>query len=42
MLDWNEPSIAFYEKLGATIQREWLTVRLEGQALAALAHDEPA
>jgi GNAT superfamily N-acetyltransferase len=37
VLDWNEPSIAFYEKLGATIPREWLNVRLEGEALAALA-----
>jgi GNAT superfamily N-acetyltransferase len=37
VLDWNEPSIVFYEKLGAQIQRQWLTVRLEGEALAALA-----
>ncbi len=37
VLDWNEPSIAFYEKLGAKVLREWLTVRLEGEALAALA-----
>ena len=37
VLDWNEPSIAFYEKLGAKVQREWLSVRLEGEALAALA-----
>ena len=37
VLDWNEPAIAFYEKLGATIQREWLTVRMEGEALARLA-----
>ena len=37
VLDWNEPSIAFYEKLGAKVQREWLSVRLEGSALEALA-----
>ena len=37
VLDWNEPAIAFYEKLGASIQREWLTVRMEGEALARLA-----
>lgn len=37
VLDWNEPSIAFYEKLGARVLREWLTVRLEGPALEALA-----
>ncbi len=37
VLDWNQPSIDFYEKLGAKVQREWLTVRLEGDALEALA-----
>ncbi|MBX3211319.1 MAG: GNAT family N-acetyltransferase, partial [Labilithrix sp.] len=37
VLDWNEPAIAFYEKLGASVQREWLTVRMEGEALARLA-----
>jgi GNAT superfamily N-acetyltransferase len=41
VLDWNEPSIVFYEKLGAQIQRQWLTVRLEGDALAALAKASP-
>lgn len=37
VLDWNEPAIGFYERLGANILREWLTVRLEGPALAAFA-----
>jgi hypothetical protein len=37
VLDWNEPSIAFYEKLGAEVKREWIAVRLDGAALAALA-----
>jgi GNAT superfamily N-acetyltransferase len=37
VLDWNEPSIAFYEKLGASIQRQWLTVRLEGDELSSFA-----
>lgn len=37
VLDWNEPSIAFYERLGATVLRQWLSVRLEGDALARLA-----
>jgi len=37
VLDWNEPSIAFYEKLGAEVKREWIAVRLDGPALAALA-----
>lgn len=37
VLDWNEPAIGFYERLGAKVHREWLTVRLEGEALEALA-----
>jgi GNAT superfamily N-acetyltransferase len=37
VLDWNEPAIAFYERLGARVLREWLTVRIEGEALDALA-----
>jgi GNAT superfamily N-acetyltransferase len=37
VLDWNQPSIDFYESLGAKVLREWLTVRLEGDALVALA-----
>ena len=38
VLDWNDPAIAFYERLGARVLREWLTVRLEGDALASLAN----
>ena len=37
VLDWNAPSIAFYEGLGAQVRREWLTVRLEGEALLRFA-----
>ena len=37
VLDWNTPSIEFYESLGATVVREWLTCRLDGEALRALA-----
>jgi GNAT superfamily N-acetyltransferase len=37
VLDWNEPSIAFYVSLGATAMDEWTTYRLDGDALAALA-----
>ncbi len=40
VLDWNEPAIAFYRKLGATGMHEWRVQRLEGEALHALAaHD---
>ena len=37
VLDWNEPSIQFYEKMGAKPQREWVQYRVSGQALADLA-----
>jgi GNAT superfamily N-acetyltransferase len=37
VLDWNEPAITFYERLGAEVKREWLSVRLEGDALTRLA-----
>ena len=36
VLDWNEPSIAFYRSLGALPMDEWTTYRLSGEALAAL------
>lgn len=42
VLDWNEPSIAFYRALGARVLREWLTVRLDGEALERLASAPPA
>jgi GNAT superfamily N-acetyltransferase len=37
VLDWNEPSIKFYESLGATLMREWLLVRITGRQLQRLA-----
>jgi GNAT superfamily N-acetyltransferase len=37
VLDWNEPSIAFYKKLGAVPMDEWTTFRLTGDALNSLA-----
>lgn len=37
VLDWNEPSIAFYDGLGALPQDEWIGYRLSGEALSALA-----
>ena len=36
-LDWNEPSIRFYESLDAVVMREWMLVRLTGQPLERLA-----
>lgn len=39
VLDWNEPSIRFYESLGARPMSEWLLYRLTGDALELLADD---
>ena len=36
-LDWNTPSLAFYESMGANVLREWLNLRLTGDAIAQLA-----
>ena len=37
VLDWNTPSIAFYDSLGAGPRKEWVAYRLAGAELAALA-----
>ena len=37
VLDWNEPSIKFYESLGAVAQSEWVGYRMTGKALQDLA-----
>jgi GNAT superfamily N-acetyltransferase len=37
VLDWNEPSIRFYESLGARMLTEWKTFRLIGEPLERLA-----
>ena len=36
-LDWNEPAIGFYERLGAQQMSEWRLFRVTGEALSALA-----
>ena len=41
VLDWNEPSIAFYKSLGAVMMDEWTLCRVSGPALDALARQEP-
>jgi GNAT superfamily N-acetyltransferase len=38
VLDWNEPSIAFYKSLGAVHKHEWQIFRLTGDALEGLAN----
>jgi GNAT superfamily N-acetyltransferase len=37
VLNWNQPSIDFYQRLGAGMMTEWHTRQLGGEALAALA-----
>jgi GNAT superfamily N-acetyltransferase len=37
VLDWNEPSIAFYKKMGAKAMHDWTVFRLTGKALETLA-----
>ncbi|HEY7413512.1 MAG TPA: GNAT family N-acetyltransferase [Vicinamibacteria bacterium] len=37
VLDWNEPALVFYESLGARVMKEWLTMRVDGEALRRLA-----
>ena len=37
VLDWNAPAIAFYDRLGAGSEPEWILRRLSGEALAKLA-----
>jgi len=37
VLDWNEPSIAFYKSLGAVMMDEWTLCRVTGPALKRLA-----
>ena len=37
VLDWNEPSIGFYEKLGAVPMEDWTVYRVSGTALEDLA-----
>jgi GNAT superfamily N-acetyltransferase len=37
VLDWNEPALAFYRRIGAVPMGEWTVFRLAGGALEALA-----
>jgi GNAT superfamily N-acetyltransferase len=36
-LDWNEPALGFYRKIGAATMNEWITHRLDGEALERVA-----
>ncbi len=37
VLDWNDPAIRFYKKLGAKPMDEWTTFRVDGDTLRAIA-----
>lgn len=37
VLDWNEPALAFYRSVGARPLEEWISMRIDGDALRALA-----
>ncbi|KAL2020632.1 hypothetical protein VTK56DRAFT_8122 [Thermocarpiscus australiensis] len=37
VLKWNEPSIKFYESIGARMMNEWVGMRVDGEALNKLA-----
>ena len=41
VLDWNTPSLDFYRAMGARVLKEWLTCRVEGEALKRLAQGAP-
>ena len=40
VLDWNEPSIGFYQSLGAKLMDEWTVMRVDGDALTRLAGED--
>jgi GNAT superfamily N-acetyltransferase len=42
VLDWNTPAIEFYESLGASVMKEWLTMRVTDEALVRLATEQSA
>jgi GNAT superfamily N-acetyltransferase len=39
-LDWNELALGFYRRIGAQTMNEWITHRLDGEALARVAGKE--
>lgn len=41
VLNWNQPAIAFYRHLGATIMEEWRICRVTDSALSQLGGDSP-
>ena len=42
VLDWNDPAIRFYQRMGAQVLPDWRICRVTGPALLALAATPPA
>ena len=42
VLDWNQPAIRFYRRLGAVPMDDWTVFRLTGAALDRLADEDPS
>jgi GNAT superfamily N-acetyltransferase len=40
VLDWNKPSLDFYQSIGARPMSDWTVQRMTGEALAALAEQQ--
>jgi hypothetical protein len=40
VLDWNDPAIRFYKKLGAEPMTEWTVFRLSSDGIAKLAESK--
>jgi hypothetical protein len=36
VLDWNQPAIEFYQKMGAEVLPDWRVCRVTGEALQQL------
>jgi RimJ/RimL family protein N-acetyltransferase len=41
-LDWNEPALDFYQRVGASRLKEWELHRLDGNALRRVAGQMPS
>jgi GNAT superfamily N-acetyltransferase len=39
VLDWNEPAISFYQRIGADVLPEWRICRMTGEAIKRLASE---
>lgn len=39
VLDWNQPAIDFYKRMGADLKQEWNLCRVSGEALTRFAKD---